>query len=108
MAQPSVVVRSRLVPLATFVTEAMLVGCSVVAHAVGGLPEMVEDGLTGFLTPPNDPQVLARRINEVLADPERAAAMGRAAQHKAADWTPARAAETLETLYRRALAEYSQ
>ena len=52
-------------------------GRPVVASAVGGLPEVVEDGETGVLVPPDDPDSLADAIVKLLEDPERARAMGR-------------------------------
>lgn len=48
----------------------------VVATAVGGTPELVEDGVTGLLVPPGDPTALALAISRVLADPQMAASMG--------------------------------
>ena len=51
----------------------------MVASAVGGLPEVVEDGETGVLVPPDDPESLADAIVTLLQDPERASAMGRLA-----------------------------
>lgn len=56
--------------------EAMASALPVVATAVGGVPEMVVDGETGFLVPPNDPQALADAINALLDDPEKMRAMG--------------------------------
>src|SRR5439155_1041035 len=52
----------------------------VVATTVGGSPELVRDGETGRLVPPEDPPALARAVLEILRDPERARAMGRAGQ----------------------------
>jgi starch synthase len=40
----------------------------VVATAVGGIPEVVEDGVTGWLVPPRDPDALAERVTQVLLD----------------------------------------
>ena len=84
------------------IAEAMAAARPLVACNVGGIPEMVEDGVTGFLIPPDNPNALARRLADVLADPPRAGAMGAAGQRKAAAWSPARAAELTEAVYRRA------
>jgi glycosyltransferase involved in cell wall biosynthesis len=58
--------------------EAMAAGRPVVASAVGPIPEIVEDGVTGLLIPPGDPVALAEAIVRVLRDPELAMALGRA------------------------------
>jgi glycosyltransferase involved in cell wall biosynthesis len=50
-----------------------------VVTAVGGMPEVVEDGETGFLVPPGDPEALADRLLILMRDPPAAAALGRAA-----------------------------
>ena len=57
--------------------EALAARVPVVATAVGGVPEVVEDGLSGFLVPPGDAAALALRIAEVLSDESRRVAMGR-------------------------------
>jgi starch synthase len=68
----------------------------VVASAVGGIPEVVSDGETGLLVPPDDPAALATALNELLDDPGRAADMGRLGRERAITdfgW-PAIAAQT--------------
>jgi glycosyltransferase involved in cell wall biosynthesis len=49
--------------------EAMLAGLPVVATRVSSIPEIVADGETGLLVPPDDPAALARAVNQVLAGP---------------------------------------
>lgn len=58
------------------ILEAMAARLPVVATAVGGTPELVRDGVTGMLAPPGSPGALARRMEDVLADPARARRMG--------------------------------
>ncbi|MFL6240303.1 MAG: glycosyltransferase [Actinomycetes bacterium] len=59
-------------------TESVLAGRPVVATAVNGVPDLVRDGVTGYLVPPRDPALLARRTLDVLALPDRGVAMGAA------------------------------
>ncbi|MEE9607363.1 MAG: glycosyltransferase family 4 protein [Myxococcota bacterium] len=89
-------------------SEAMSCGLPVVANAAGALPEVVgSDGQAGRLVPPRDPRALAAAIGELLADPERAARMGRAARariERVFQWrdAAARLAEVLEETRRAA------
>jgi len=65
------------------ILEAMAAGRPVVATAVGGNPEAVEEGRTGLLVPARDAGALAAAILALSADPERARAMGRAGRERA-------------------------
>ena len=56
----------------------------MVATAVGGTPEAVEDRVNGYLVPPGDPPALARRILDALSDEPRRQAMGQ--QGRSASW----------------------
>ena len=77
------VVSSRYEGCCRVILEAMAMGKPVVATAVGGNPELVLPGQTGLLVPPEDPRHLANAILELLDQPERARAMGRAGRHRA-------------------------
>ena len=56
--------------------EAMSCGCPVIASNVGGLPEMIEDGVSGFLFQPDNKEELAEKIVALLSDPALAESMG--------------------------------
>ena len=62
--------------------EAMARGLPVVTTNVGGNPEVVEDGTTGFLVPAANPEVLARAIELLAVDPARGRQMGRAGRQR--------------------------
>ncbi|MEU4575098.1 MULTISPECIES: glycogen synthase [Nonomuraea] len=84
-------------PMGIVNLEAMACETAVVATATGGIPEVVADGETGLLVPidqgpdgtPHDPERfagdLAARVNALLADPARAAALGRAGRARAVE-----------------------
>ena len=65
------------------VLEAMAAGVPVAATRVGGVPEQVVDGETGFLFPPGDPAAAAAAVERILADPEGAARLGDAGRERA-------------------------
>lgn len=91
------------------VAEAMACGVPVLASASGGVPELIEDGVTGRLFPRLDRQALACALREIAADPSRLPGMGGAARVRAQRLlTWARSADRLERLYLGLLAAQPQ
>lgn len=89
-------------PLA--IMEYMALGRPIVATRVGGVPDLIEDGVHGRLVSPRDPQALADAIAELLRDPARAAEMGRQArERRESEFAVATMVERIERLYRRLL-----
>lgn len=80
--------------------EAAHLGRPVVAARVGGLPETVEDGLTGMLVPPNDAGRLATAIDDLLADDTRAREMGERARERATRFDVVSCAADYAAVYR--------
>jgi len=81
--------------------EAMAVGLPVVATRVGGVPELVQDGRTGLLVNPGDPDALADAISRLLVDEELRRSMGRAGRERAArEFSWERVANDLLVQYR--------
>ena len=82
--------------------EAMASGCACIASDVAGARAQIEDGITGLLVPPRDPEALRQAILRLLADDELRRTLGRnAAEHVAAE-------HTLEKMGERWLAVYQE
>lgn len=80
-----VVVPSRVEPFGNVAVQAMLAGRPVVVSRTQGLAEIVRDGETGLLVPPDDPAALAEAVEGLLDDPERAAALAEAGRQDAGE-----------------------
>jgi glycosyltransferase involved in cell wall biosynthesis/serine acetyltransferase len=82
------------------VLEAMAARLPVVATKVGGIPELIEDGVNGLLVPPKDPSALATAINRLLEDPALADKLAQGAQGRArAEFSFERLLSELDKLY---------
>jgi L-malate glycosyltransferase len=79
--------------------EAMACGSPVVASRAGGIPEVVDDGVTGILEPVGSVEAMGRRAVELLRDPARHAGMRAAALAKAREFSADRIVPMYEALY---------
>jgi glycosyltransferase involved in cell wall biosynthesis/peptidoglycan/xylan/chitin deacetylase (PgdA/CDA1 family) len=90
--------RSEGIPLALL--EAMAASRPCIATRVGGVPEVIEDGVNGLLVPPEDPAALANAIRRLLKDPTLRDRLGRAAlEHVRKEWSEEAMAHGYATLY---------
>jgi len=87
------------------IAEAMGMGRPVIGTRVEGIPEVIEDGVTGRLVPPEEPAAMAAAMAELLADPARCQAMGQAGIRRVGEhFTFRRTLERTVALYETLLA----
>lgn len=82
MAQTDIFVLSSVLegqPLG--VVEAMAYSCPIVTTSVGGIPELIQDGVNGLLCPPKDPECLTQKIITLIKEPKTRIKLGRAARY---------------------------
>ena len=91
-------------PFGLVAIEAMAAGRPVIASAIGGLSDIVVDGVTGVLVPPGDALALRASIKRILADPRLRVAMGLAARERAAKYSAAIVVPEIERVYREVVA----
>jgi glycosyltransferase involved in cell wall biosynthesis len=106
MAQATALVVPSLAPetFGLVVIEAFAAGLPVIASQVGALTELIDDGETGFLVPPDDAQALADKMGWANANPQALAAMGRKARAAyLARFTPQANLGMLESIYQEAI-----
>lgn len=85
------------------VLEAMAYGLGIITTTAGGIPQMLRDGESGYLTVPGDVEAMARAMEKLLADERQLAALGRAARDRAvSEYSLERHLEKLEEIYERA------
>jgi glycosyltransferase involved in cell wall biosynthesis len=87
-------------PLPGAAIEAAAAGCTVIASAHGGLPEIIRDGETGRLVKPGDAAALAQAAAELLDDPDRRERFGAAASRDVRErFSAARMLRSIQDLY---------
>jgi glycosyltransferase involved in cell wall biosynthesis len=80
--------------------EAAATGVPIVATTAGGIPEVVEDGVSARLVAPRDPEALARAILQSIEEPQRSASLAAAAKADLRRFSPETIGAQTETLYR--------
>ncbi len=79
--------------------EAMALGKPVVASRIGGITDLIDDGVSGFLVPAAEPEALADRILYILENPETGRRMAKRAVEKASAYGSAAMVRQIESLY---------
>jgi len=107
---PNVLAASDVLALSSYregtprvITEAMAVGLPVVATDIAGIPEQVDNGRSGYLVSTGDPDALADRLSDLLANPERRRAFGEAARERANRFSVERMLSDLDGVYQSVL-----
>jgi glycosyltransferase involved in cell wall biosynthesis len=98
-----VVVPSLVEPQGIVVLEAMASGTAVVATNVGGIPEMIEDDVTGILVAPDDEDALADALLSLARSPELRASAARLGAEAAEAWRMERTVQRYDEIYREVL-----
>jgi len=83
--------------------EAMACGVPVIASAAGGIPEVVDDGKTGFLAPPGEVTTMAARAVQVLQNADEHARLKQQAADRALDFSAEKVVPRYEALYEEVL-----
>ncbi|MGC9329852.1 MAG: glycosyltransferase family 4 protein, partial [Candidatus Hinthialibacter sp.] len=86
--------------LPVVIIEALASGVPVLATRVGGVPELIEDGKTGYIVEPYNVESIAEGLSKAIADPEKTRAMGGLAQQETLQhYSIQRLVKDIEDLY---------
>jgi len=95
-------------PMGRVAVEAMLVGRPVIVSDVGGLRDVVQDGVTGLMVPARDASVLAAALDKILDDPALAQRLGHAASESAKRFETATVTPQIVQVFEEALLSRSR
>ncbi len=98
------VLSSREEGMGSVLLDALYLGRPIAATRAGGIPEVVQDGVSGLLAPVGDPDALGAAIARLVNDPALAARLGAAARARAADFSVERMTDATERVYADVLA----
>jgi glycosyltransferase involved in cell wall biosynthesis len=98
-----VVLPSHQEGLPVVLMEATSVGATIVATSVGGVPQVIVDGVNGLVVPPGDPGALVGALQRLAVDPDLRRRLGQAAAEGSAAFDVARASHEIEDIYRELL-----
>lgn len=83
----------------TVIIEALALGKPVIATAIGGIPEVIQDGVNGILVPPRSPKRIAKALERLIGDSRLRRRLGKAAAKSVKNYTWGRVADEFETVY---------
>jgi glycosyltransferase involved in cell wall biosynthesis len=86
-------------PFGQVAVEAMACGKPVIASAIGGLPDVVADGVSGLLVEPGNVRALQEALRTLLSDPARREQMGMMGRQRARLFTVSTVADRIEQIY---------
>ena len=86
--------------MGSILLDAMYFGLPIVASRVGGIPEIVEDRVNGFLMEPEQPDAMIATIDELLSDADSVEKMRNANREKADSFSAQRMAAAYDEIYR--------
>jgi glycosyltransferase involved in cell wall biosynthesis len=89
--------------LGTAVIDAMALGVPSIAFSVGGIPEVIENEISGLLIPPRDPESFARAISRLAGDAALRARLGEGGRHRAAQFNADSMTQQTEAVYNEVL-----
>jgi glycosyltransferase involved in cell wall biosynthesis len=92
----------------TVCNEAMSAGRPVIGTNVGGIPEIIDDGVNGYLVEPERPEQIAQKVIKLFSEEQLLQAMGRNARKKAQEFSIEKHMQNLEKIYAQVLKKYKQ